>query len=110
MASSRDRTKISRASRRSHTLSGDGKPKTTGDIAIAYVEDVLCLTTQPSELAADRSRILFSDSLLVRNKHYYISIIVLYPDYSRAPVNKFTILKNYMITGFVGSPFLSHFP
>ncbi len=34
-------------------------------VAVAYVEDVLDLTTQPSEFAANRSRSLLSDSLLV---------------------------------------------
>ena len=33
-------------------------------VAVAYVEDVLGLTTQPSEFAADHSRSLLSDSLL----------------------------------------------
>jgi len=46
MASSRDRAKISRASRRSRTLSGGGKLKTTGDVAVAYIEGVLGLPTQ----------------------------------------------------------------
>ena len=64
MASWRDRANILRASRRSRTLSGGDKAKTAVDIAVAYVEDVLGLTTQPSEFAADRSRSLFSDSLL----------------------------------------------
>gem|GEM_PF-4610328 len=66
MASQRDRTKILRASRRSRTLSGDDKVKTAVGVALPYVEGVLGLTTQPSEFAADRSRSLFSDSLLVR--------------------------------------------
>jgi len=46
MASSGDRAKISRASRRSRTLSGGGKPKTTEDVAVAYIEGVLGLPTQ----------------------------------------------------------------
>ncbi|MCD4715193.1 MAG: hypothetical protein K8R45_00465 [Desulfobacterales bacterium] len=46
MASSRARAKISRASRRSRTLSGSGKPKTTGDVALAYIEGVLGVPTQ----------------------------------------------------------------
>ncbi|MCD4715203.1 MAG: hypothetical protein K8R45_00515, partial [Desulfobacterales bacterium] len=46
MASSRDRAKISRASRRSRTLSGGVKPKTTGGVAVAYIEGVLGLPTQ----------------------------------------------------------------
>jgi len=46
-----------------HFERGD-KTKTAVDVAVAYVEDVLGLTTQPSEFAADRSRSLFSDSLL----------------------------------------------
>jgi len=53
-----------RASRRSRTLSGGDKAKTAVGVAVAYVEDVLALTTQPSEFAADRSRSLFSDSLI----------------------------------------------
>jgi len=54
-----------RASLRSRTLSGSDKAKTAVGVAVAYVEDVLALTTQPSsEFAADRSRSLFSDSLL----------------------------------------------
>jgi len=46
MASSRDRAKISRASRRSRTLCGGGKPKTAENVAVYYVEDVLGLSTQ----------------------------------------------------------------
>ena len=46
MASLRDRAKILRASRRSRTLSGSGKPKTTGDVAVAYIEGVLGLPRQ----------------------------------------------------------------
>jgi len=46
-------------------LSGGDKAKTAVTVAVAYVEDVLGLTTQPSEFAADRSRSLSSDSLLV---------------------------------------------
>ncbi|MBW1706686.1 MAG: hypothetical protein JRJ86_16220 [Deltaproteobacteria bacterium] len=46
MDSSRDQTKISRASRKSRTLSGGGKPKTTGDVAVNYIEGVLGLPTQ----------------------------------------------------------------
>ncbi|MCD4715803.1 MAG: hypothetical protein K8R45_03565 [Desulfobacterales bacterium] len=64
MASQRDRAKVLRASRRSRTLSGGNKAKTAVDVAVVYVEDVLGLTTQPSEFAADSSRNLFSDSLL----------------------------------------------
>ena len=54
--------------RSSESFEGQGdKGKTTVSIAIAYVEDVLGLTTQPSQFAADRSRSLFSDSLLDGN-------------------------------------------
>ena len=56
--------KVLRASRRSRTLSGSDKAKTAVGVAVAYVEDVLGLTTHPSEFAADRSRSLFSDRLL----------------------------------------------
>jgi len=45
-------------------LSRGNKAKTAVDVAVVYVEDVLGLTTQPSEFAADSSRNLFSDSLL----------------------------------------------
>ncbi len=64
MVSYRDQAKVLSASRRSRTLSGSDKAKTAVGVAVAYVEDVLGLTTQPSEFAADRSRSLFSDSLL----------------------------------------------
>jgi len=63
MASSRARAKVLMASRRSRTLSGGDKAKAAVGVAVAYVEDVLGLTTQPSEFAADRSRSLFSGSL-----------------------------------------------
>jgi len=46
MASSRDRAKIARARRRPRTLRGGGTPKTTGDVAVAYIEGVLGLPTQ----------------------------------------------------------------
>ena len=47
-------------------MSGSDKAKTAVGVAAEYVEDVLGLTTQPSEFAADRSRSLFLDSLIVR--------------------------------------------
>jgi len=51
--------------RSSESFGGQGnKAKTAVGVAVAYVEDVLGLTTQPSEFAGDRSKRLFSDSLL----------------------------------------------
>jgi len=50
------------------------KAKTAVGIAVAYAEVVLALTTQPSELAADRMRNLLSDSLLVINTGKNITV------------------------------------
>jgi len=50
MASSRDRAKNLRASRRSRTLSGSGKSKTAGNVAVYYIEDVLGLPTLTLEI------------------------------------------------------------
>ncbi len=45
-------------------MSGSDKAKTAVGVAVAYVEDVWDLTTQPSKFVADCSSSLFSDSLL----------------------------------------------
>ena len=51
-----------------------GKPKATGDVAVAYIEGVLGLPTQiPSVFPAGRSRSLFSDSLLGDKKASHIT-------------------------------------
>jgi len=49
-------------------LSGGDKVKTAIDIAVVYVENALDMAAQPSEFAVDRSRSLFSDSLLVKSE------------------------------------------
>jgi len=52
MASQQDRAKVLRVSRRSRTLSGSDKAKTAVCVAVAYVEDVLGLTTQPFRICS----------------------------------------------------------
>ena len=95
-----------RASRRSRTLSGGGKAKPAVDVAVAYVENVLGLTTQPSEFAADRSRSLFSDSLLCFIR---LCVQVLYPshgggvrDFSKKAMVK-TSKASFQVNGFGGA-------